>query len=105
MLYNVPDHLIDRSASGDRKSFDAIEGNRYERRTIQVCWPDGSPVEGDVITYTVREPQTDLKTSLDYVSHIIVGLREHNAPVEYIEYAKERIVFNNPELASKIQQL
>jgi hypothetical protein len=105
VLYNVPDHLIDRSTSGDRKSFDAIEGNHYERSTILVCWPDGSPVEGDVITYTVREPQTDLKTSLDYVSHIIAGLREHNAPVEYIEYAKERIVSNNPELASKIQPL
>ena len=105
VLYDVPDYLIDRSTSGDRKSFDAIEGKSYERRIIQVCWPDGSPVEGEVITYTVRKPQTDIKTSLDYASHIIAGLREHNATVEYIEYVKKRIISNNPELADQIQSL
>src|SRR5690348_4165929 len=33
VLYDVPDHLIESTTSGARKSFDAIEGPRYERRS------------------------------------------------------------------------
>jgi len=103
VLYEVPDHLIDRATSGDRKSFDAIEGKKYRRRQIAVVWPDGTPVPDHVVTYTVREPVAGLRTSLTYVSYILRGLREHNASSDYVAYVKNRIIANNPDLATAIE--
>jgi hypothetical protein len=100
VLYEIPDYLIERETSGERRSLDAIEGGRYERRKIALRHPNGSPVNKESITYVVRENerQTDIQTSLDYCRHIITGLREHNVPNEYIEYAKARMIANNPSL-------
>jgi hypothetical protein len=67
--------------------------------------PDGTPVQGPVITYSVRNTQPGLKTSLAYVSHILAGLREHGAPDEYVVYVKNRAIANNPDLATDLEQL
>jgi hypothetical protein len=98
VLYDIPDYLVSASTAGARKSLDKIEGPRYERRKILIQRPDGTPIPGPVFTYLVKEPAPNLKTSRDYVSHILHGLRDHNAPDEYLEYVKRRISQNNPSL-------
>ncbi len=105
VLYEVPDYLIDRATAGARRSLDAIEGSRYQRRSIGVQKPNGTQVEGNVITYTVRTPEPALRTSLDYASHIVAGLREHGAPDEYIAYVKSRVIANNPAQAADLERL
>jgi AIG2 family protein len=104
VLYDVPDYLISRATSDTRKSLDAIEGPRYQRRAIAVQAQDGTMLE-NVVTYTVREPQQGLQTSLDYVSHILTGLREHGAADEYLAYVKDRAITNNPGLAADLKRL
>ncbi len=105
VLYEVPDHLIRRETSGERKSLDAIEGDLYRRSAIRVRRPDGTPVEGEIITYTVRNPEAGLRTSIEYASHIISGLRAHAAPDEYLAYVKERVIANNPALTADVGRL
>jgi|SRR5437867_167850 len=105
VLYDVPDYLISRETAGSRRSLDAIEGSKYGRRPIRIRWPNGTPVAGDVITYTVLSPEYGLRTSVEYASHIIAGLKEHDAPNEYLAYVKERVIANNPDLATKMDSL
>ncbi len=105
VLYEVPDQLIKRETSGSRKSFDAVEGKNYQRVGINLRHPDGSPVTEHVITYVVKERQPNIRTSLDYVKHIIKGLRDNDAPDEYIEYVKKRATDNNPDLRPDIKEL
>jgi hypothetical protein len=107
VLYEVPTFLIDRETAKarGRKSLDAIEGTRYERRHIVVEKPDSTPIETPVLTYTVAEPGDTEPTSLEYATHILLGLREHEAPADYIAYVKGRIITSNPGLASDIENL
>ena len=105
VLYEIPDHLIRRETSGERRSLDAIEGRKYERRTIAVRHRDGTLIEGEVITYVVRERESGIQTSSEYCGHIIEGLREHDVPEEYIEYVKTRMIANNPTLRADIDTL
>ncbi len=105
VLYEIPDYLIDRKTSGDRKSLDAIEGGKYERQTIKVAYSNGVPVEGEVLTYVVKDKEKGIRTSLDYCRHIITGLREHSIPEDYIQYVKERITANNLSLQNDINKL
>jgi Gamma-glutamyl cyclotransferase, AIG2-like len=107
VLYEIPDHLIRQETSGNRRSLDAIEGGRYERKTVAVKYPDGRPISEEVLTYVVRDEdkQNGLQTSLDYCRFIISGLREHNVSSEYIDYAKARMIANNPSLETNIKSL
>ncbi len=105
VLYEVPDHLIQRETAGGRKSLDAIEGQHYGRRPIRVRWQDGTSVAGEVITYTVLSPTLGLRTSLAYASYIVAGLKEHGAPDDYLAYVKGRVIANNPDLAAEIGTL
>jgi gamma-glutamylcyclotransferase (GGCT)/AIG2-like uncharacterized protein YtfP len=105
VVYEIPDHLISRETSGDRKSLDAIEGRKYERRNISLRYSDGSPVDKTVITYVVREREGGIQTSINYCQKIIAGLRENNVPEEYIEYVKGRCVANNPNLIDEVEAL
>lgn len=63
---------------------------------------DGTRVAGEVTTYTVVNPEPGRRTSIEYASHIIAGLREHDAPDEYLAYVKARVIANNPDLAAQI---
>jgi gamma-glutamylcyclotransferase len=105
VLYKIPDYLIERETSGDRKSLDTIEGNNYQRVPIKVEKTDGMPVEGDVMTYVVKNRRFDIRTSYKYAEYIVSGLREHNAPDEYIDYVKMRVITNNPDLKQEIEEL
>ena len=102
VLYEIPDHLLSRDTASDRRSLDAIEGPRYRRRRIKIRRPGTSDTPLTVWTYTVITKQRDLKTSREYVSHILSGLREHEAPPEYIDHVRSRILRNNPNLTGQI---
>lgn len=104
VLCEVPEYLLDRKTAKTRgrKSLDAIEGKHYARRTIAVQRPDGTVIDGQVITYTVIHPEGPQRTSLAYAMHLLTGLREHDAPDEYIRYVKQRIVNSNPVLAEEV---
>jgi len=105
VLYEIPDHLIRRETSGDRKSLDAIEGEgvNYRKVPISLRRADGTSLEQEVITYVAIKRQSGIQTSLEYASHIVLGLREHNVPEDYIEYVKGRIIANNPALRNGIE--
>jgi hypothetical protein len=107
VLYDVPDFLITRETSGNRQSLDAIEGQatNYTRHGIRLNYPGGSPVAEEVITYLARQRTTCLKTNSGYVGHIIRGLREHEAPDEYVDYVKSRIMANDPALHDEIADM
>src|SRR2546428_8306047 len=105
VLYEIPDHLIKRETAGPRKSLDAIEGEstNYQRTTIDVKRRDGTTTPA--ITYIAKARRVGLKTSLKYVEHIIKGLRAADAPNDYIDYVKQRVVENNPGLKKSIALL
>jgi hypothetical protein len=107
VLYEIPDYLIRRETSGCRKSLDAIEGEgtNYKRIGIALRYQNGILVEGNSITYVVINKTEGLKTSLEYGRHIVIGLREHKVPNEYVEYVKARIISNNPALKKDIEVL
>jgi hypothetical protein len=106
VLYEIPDSLMGpHTAPRDRRSFDAIEGTRYERRIVSVRRPDASIIRA--ITYTARpaERQHNIRTSGSYVEHIIRGLRENEADPEYVKEIKRTASENNPALASEMESL
>ncbi len=100
VLYSVPAHLIERHTAGDRYSLDAIEseGRNYLRVPIDVRLADGGRIDGSAITYVVRQRREGLATSLEYARHILEGLREHDAPADYLAYVTQRIILNNAAL-------
>ena len=50
-------------------------------------------------------PEPGRRTSIEYASYIIAGLREHDAPDEYLAYVKKRVIANNPNLAAQMRCL
>jgi len=104
VLYEIPDYLLSRDTSGERKSMEDIEGPNYRRRRINVIRADEDGDLLDAWTYTVRPEKREkgLRTSLEYVNHILTGLKENQAPEEYIEEVKARILKNNPDLKDRI---
>jgi hypothetical protein len=57
------------------------EGKNYEREAITVRRNNGAIVKA--ITYRVRNPNPDLKTSVEYVGYICYGLRERGVREDY----------------------
>lgn len=104
VLFDIPDQRISRETTPKgTRSFDAIEGDRYTRHWIQVRRPNGSTVTA--MTYIVRCPQRGPHTSLDYVRHILLGLREHGVPDEYIREVKAIAAANNASIVDEIDRL
>src|SRR5665811_209482 len=101
VVYEVPDFLLarDTARKHNRKSLDAIEGEgtNYVRAMIDLIKDDGSTVHA--MTYHVKNRSADLKTTFAYVSHILLGLKEHGIPDEYCQYVRSRIMDNNIDLA------
>lgn len=106
VIYEIPDYLIRRETAKakQRKSLDAIEGEggNYERVVIKLQWADGRPVAEQVITYIGKARRSGIKTTQDYVNHILTGLAEHDFPAEYVSYVKSRILANNPSMMAEI---
>jgi len=107
VVYDIPDFLLSRNTAEEhhRKSLDAIEGEgkNYVRETIDLIKTDGSRFSA--ITYVVRDRKVGLKTSLAYVRHILVGLKEHGIPDEYCQYVRSRIIDNDGDLEQKLTAL
>jgi len=102
VLYDIPDYLISRDTAHNRKSLDAIEGSKYQRQEIQVCGRHNLEIPVTALTYTVIDKHNNLKTSREYVMHIIAGLTEHQVQAEYIDYVRNRAILNNPDLQGRI---
>jgi gamma-glutamylcyclotransferase (GGCT)/AIG2-like uncharacterized protein YtfP len=107
VLYEIPEHLIKRETSGNRKSLDAIEGEgtNYWRTEIAVTDPSQPLSEKKAVTYIALNPKPGLHTSLEYASHIVLGLREHNVDPDYIQYVRGRIIGNDPTLMKAVESL
>ncbi len=108
VLYDIPDCLIRRETFVGRKSLNEIEGEstNYRKIGIALRYQNGLPVEGNPITYVVKNRKKGLQTSFEYGRHIVIGLRAHNnIPNEYVEYVKTRIIANNPALKNDIEVL
>jgi cation transport regulator ChaC len=107
VLYEVPDYLIGRKTAKarGRKSFDEIEGEgtNYKREMIDVRRPDGQELR--VLTYTAKQPKPGLKTNVQYVRHIVCGLRQRDVPDDYIAKVKVLAEANNPDIAADVEQL
>lgn len=107
VLYEIPDWLIDRKSAKARrrKSFDEIEGEgtNYEREMIEVRRRDSKIVSA--LTYTVKCPKAGLRTNIEYVRHIIRGLRERGVPNTYIRKVKAIAAANNPDIAVELENL
>jgi gamma-glutamylcyclotransferase (GGCT)/AIG2-like uncharacterized protein YtfP len=107
VLYEVPDYLLSRDTARARrrKSLDQIEGEgtNYKREIIEVRRPNDEIVTA--LTYTVKSPQPNLKTSLTYVGYIVAGLREHGVNEEYIARVKTVAIANNPDIAAEVRAL
>ena len=106
VLYEIPEHLIDRHKSGSRKSLDEIEGEctNYKRVSIDVILPDGS-TKSRVWTYIGKDRKKWIQTSYEYVKYIMHGLRDNKIPKEYVQYVKRQIISNNPGLEDQINKL
>ena len=110
VLYDIPDnrvYRVYRFCSDDPKTLDDIEGecSAYFRTRIPVVMAVPPHKSCEVITYLVKTPSSGIKTSAEYVRHIIKGLREHDAPEDYVTYVKERAVENNSCLGSELEEM
>ena len=107
VLYEIPDEKVFRSKAKGARTLDDIEGEgtAYKRTTIRVTPVETGQGVREALTYLVKNPVRGLRTNIQYVRHIIEGLREHGAPDEYIVYVKERAAQNNPCSAAELVQL
>jgi cation transport regulator ChaC len=107
VIYEVPDWLMSRDSAKERgrKSFDAIEGEgkNYCRIELPVRRSNGDVITA--LTYVVQDPKDFLKTSTEYVSYVVTGLRERGIDPNYIERVKEIAAQNNAEIAEAVSRL
>jgi hypothetical protein len=45
-----------------------------------------------------------LKTNIEYVRHIVSGLREHDVPPDYVAKVKAIASANNPDITSEVEK-
>lgn len=100
VLYDIPDYLLARNTAEKfgRRSLDTIEneGKNYVRQLIKLFVTGGPEIEA--LTYVVKNRRNGIKTAPQYVRHILHGIREHNIPENYFQYAKRKIQANNPNI-------
>ncbi len=102
VLYQIPDERVFRDKKKKEKCLDQIEGEgyNYKRIKIEVSDVDGKKIDEKVYTYVARDSKRkdDLKTSEEYVKHILDGLKINKVPDDYINYVVNQIKRNNPEI-------
>jgi hypothetical protein len=101
ILYDVPEPRLFGSRQ-DVKTLEQVEGRLYKAEKIIV---DFSGTQVEAVTFTVRNPVAGLRTSPEYVSYILRGLREHGVPAEYIEQVRAKAITNNPEKEDEFRNL
>ena len=105
VLYKIPDDFIRGPRNDGRKTLKQIEGKRYCEITLRVRRLDGE--KRDAATFVVREKfqEEGLKTSAEYVSHIVQGLREQGVSNEYIREVKRISAENNTGIGQAVDAL
>jgi len=104
VLYEIADALVFRGAS-PRRTLDQIEseGVNYLRTSIEVLSEPNAA--RTALTYIAKEPRRDIRTNARYASHVLRGLKEHGAPLDYLHYVRTQIQRNNPALTELIAPL
>ncbi len=108
VLYSIPTDRISRDTTPDgTRALDSIEGEgtNYLRNQIAVLRSDINGPSTEALTYVVKERRAGLRTALQYARHILCGLREHDAPADYVQYVIAQIVMNNPDLDEALRPL
>ena len=105
VLYEIPNDFIRGPRNDGRKTLKQIEGKRYCEITLRVRRLDGE--KRDAATFVVREKfqEEGLKTSAEYVSHIVQGLREQGVSNEYIREVKRISAENNTGIGQAVDAL
>lgn len=103
VVYEMPDYLVYREKGKGRKTLDEIEGQgcTYVRKKILLITQDGTEIEA--LTYFARNRLYNIKTSWNYVKHILKGLQEYPFPEEYRQYVRSRIIKNNKALEKEMR--
>ena len=94
ILYEIPDDRIDRpKIKNGPRTLAQIEGPSYEKNLIEVM-AGGEALWA--VTFVVKEMAriSGKATSATYVSHIVKGLRDHDAPEEYINHVIDIAIAN-----------
>lgn len=103
VLYDIPEESIYRHLckTGER-CLDQIEGEggNYKRIKIEIENLKGEKIKDEVLTYIVNDAKRnfEIKTSTEYVSDIISGLKEVKVPEDYIAYIRKKAKLNNDNL-------
>lgn len=100
VLYSIPDDSVYRELCPKGEiCLDQIEGEgkTYIRQVIKVANIEDNKIV-EAVTYFVKKREFGLLTSLDYVTHILDGMKRNKIPNEYIEYVISRIKSNNPNI-------
>lgn len=105
-LYDIPDDRIYRTTA-EAPSLDGLagEGETYQRSNIDVVLLGLEDRPFAALTYLARAPEVYVKTELHYAMHLFAGLREFNAPDEYLRYVRFRVIRTNPKLADALEKL
>jgi len=105
VLYDIPADFVRGRRKDKKKTLEQIEGQRYE--AVCICVRDRSGVEQEATTFVARpnERRSGIRTSLDYVRHIITGLREQAVCDEYIQEVKRIAAENNPSIRQDVEPL
>jgi len=101
VVYEIPDPLV--FGYHNHMTLDRIEleGESYRRQQVGVR-VKGSDDPICVWTYRAKHPRCGLKTELDYVRHLLIGMKEHDLPSEYQAYVIERTLCNHSQLAQSL---
>ena len=107
-IYGVVYEILDSLVFGyhDHMTLDRIEheGTSYRRQQIAVR-VKGAEKPIFVWTYRVIHPRVGLKTELDYVRHLLIGMEEHDFPSGYQAYVIQRILSNHSQLEQSLDKL
>ena len=93
VLYEVPDDRIDGRHPDGCQTLADIEGQKYEKKCIQVTY-EGASVTA--VTFLVKNDKrvSDKATSSQYVGHIVKGLRVSEVPEEYVQHVIDVAIEN-----------
>ncbi|HUJ29636.1 MAG TPA: gamma-glutamylcyclotransferase [Candidatus Acidoferrum sp.] len=105
VVYDIPDDFVRGRRNDGRKTLEQIEGRRYCETTVRVRLANGE--KRDATTFVVRtESREDgLRTSAEYVSYIVRGLREQGVCDDYIREVKRIATENNPTIGQAVEAL
>jgi AIG2-like family len=104
-LYEIPREFVFGRRTDKRKTLEQIEGPKYQ--PVRIDLRLGNGVKHEALTFVVRanDKQQGLRTSIEYLGHIVRGLREQGVCEEYIATVKGIAIASNPAIRDAAQQL